>query len=167
MTRWTSFSKLLILQVIFHSFLRLRCYLTAAACSVSVVLLRVDDVGRINCNMHVLDLVDVLDLLAAGEATLVRDRVLPAGALSLTVGMACACCLLWSFVFLVIWWLSGRSPCTTFGVLSTLGNAVGDTLGTSGVSFVIELVSRLSVSSNDCITFTSESECNAIVRRYC
>ena len=108
--------------------------------------------------MHVLDLVEVLDLLAAGDATLVRNRVLRAGALSLTVGMACACRLLQSFVFLVIWWLSGRSPCTTFGVLSTLGTAVGDTLGTSGVSFVIELVSRLSVSSNGCIAFTLGSE---------
>ena len=73
----------------------------AAACSVRIVLLRLDDVGRINCNMHVLDLVEVLDLLAAGDATLVCDRVLRAGALSLTVGLACACHLL-QISFLVI-----------------------------------------------------------------
>ena len=117
-----------------------------------------DGVSRINCDSRVLALVDVFFLMSDGAAAIVRNRVLRDGALSLTVDMSCACRLLWILFFLVIWWLSGRSPCTTFGVLSTLGTAVGDTLGTSGVSFVIELVSRLSVSSNGCIAFTLGSE---------
>ena len=107
-----------------------------------------DGIGRINCNSRVLALMGVLVLLAAGAAALVRDQELRAGALSLTVGLAYSCRLLRSLVFLVIWWLSGRSPYTTFGVFSTLGTALGDTLGTSGVSFVIGLVIRLSVCYN-------------------
>ena len=76
--------------------------MTAAACSVRVVLLRVDGVGCINCDSRVLALVDVLVLMAAGAAALVCDRVLRAGVLSLTVGLAFACRLLQSLVFLVI-----------------------------------------------------------------
>ena len=49
-------------------------------------------------------------------------------------------------------------PCTTFGVFSTLGTDVRDTLETSGVSLVIDLVIRLEVSSNGCIVFTLGSE---------
>ena len=92
----------MILRVIHRSCLQLGCSSTAAACSVRVVLLRVYGVFCINCDSRVLALVDVLVLLDAGAAALVCDQVLRAGALSLTVGMACACRILRSLVFLVI-----------------------------------------------------------------
>ena len=73
----------------------------AAACSVRIVLLRLAGVVCINCYSRLLDLMDVLFLLAAVAVALVCDRVLRAGALSLTVGLACACHLL-QISFLVI-----------------------------------------------------------------
>ena len=49
-----------------------------------------------------LDLVDILVLLAAVAVALVFDQVLCAGALLLTVGMACACRLLQIlFIFII------------------------------------------------------------------
>ena len=153
MSWWTSLSKLLILSVVFHSCLWLRRSLMAAACSFCVILLHLAGVVSINCDSRLLALVEVLVLLA-----FVCGWVLRAGALSLTVGLACACRLLRILFLVIIWWFSGRSSCTIFGVLSTLGTDVGDTLGTSGVSFVIFLVIRLSVSLNGCTVFTLGSE---------
>ena len=92
----------MILRVIHRSCLRLRCPSTAVACSVRIVLLRVNGDVCINCNSRVLDIVDVLVLLAAGAAALVCERVLHAGALPLTVHLACDCRLLRSLIFLVI-----------------------------------------------------------------
>ena len=89
------------MRVIRRSCLQLKCYLTASVCYVCVVLLRVDGSGRINRDRRVLALVDFLILMAAGSATLVRYQVLCAGALLLTVGLACACCIL-RILFLVI-----------------------------------------------------------------
>ena len=146
------------MRVIRRSCLQVRCYLTASVCYVCVVLLRVDGSGRINRDRRVLALVDVLILMAAGAATLVCYQVLCAGALLLTFGLACACHILRILVFLVILWLNRRSPCTNFGVFSTLRTSVGDTLGTSGVSFIVDLVSCLSVFSNGCIVFALGSE---------
>ena len=73
----------------------------AAACSVRIVLLRLDGVVHINCDSSLLNLVDGLVLQDALVVVLVCDQVLHAGALSLTVGLACACLLLWT-LFLVI-----------------------------------------------------------------
>ena len=73
----------------------------AAACSVRVVLLRLAGVVCIDCDSHLLDLVDGIFLLDAVSVVLVCDRVLRAGALSVKVGLACACCLLRN-LFLVI-----------------------------------------------------------------
>ena len=73
----------------------------ADTCSVRVILLRLADVVRIDCDIHLLDLVDDLVLLDAVAVTLVCDWVLYAGALSLIVGLACACRLLRT-LFLVI-----------------------------------------------------------------
>ena len=74
----------------------------AATCSVRVVLLRLAGVVSINCNSCLMALVDVLVLLAAVAVALVFDQVLCAGALLLTVGMACACRLLQIlFIFII------------------------------------------------------------------
>ena len=158
MAWWNSLSKLLILRVVFHSYLQLRYSSMASICSVCVVLLRLAGVVCINWDIWLLALVDVLVLLSAVAVALVFDWVLRAGALSLTVGLAYACRLLRILFLVIIWWLSGRSSCTIFGVLSTLRTSVGDTLGTSGVSFVIFLVIRMSVSPNGFILFTLGSE---------
>ena len=72
-----------------------------AACSVCVVLLRLADVVYISCDSRLLYIVDGLVLLAAVVVVLVCDQVLPAGALLLTVGLACVCRLLRT-LFLVI-----------------------------------------------------------------
>ena len=72
-----------------------------ATCYVRVVLLRLAGVVHINYDISLLDLVEGLVLLDAVAVVLVFDRVLRAGALSLTVGIACACCLLRT-LFLVI-----------------------------------------------------------------
>ena len=73
----------------------------AAACSVHVVLLRLASVVRIYCDIRLLDLVGGLVLLDDVAIVLVCDRVLCSGALSLTVGLACACRFLRT-LFLVI-----------------------------------------------------------------
>ena len=73
----------------------------AAACSVHVVLLRLAGVVCINYESRLLYIVDGLVLLNAVAVALVCDRALRAGALSLTVSMACACRLLQT-LFLVI-----------------------------------------------------------------
>ena len=73
----------------------------ASACSVRVVLLRLAGDVRINCNSRLLDLVDVLVLLAAVAVALVYHRVLRAGALSMTVGMTCAFRLLRILFFVI------------------------------------------------------------------
>ena len=72
-----------------------------ATCYVRVVLLRLAGVVHINYDSSLLDLVEGLVLLDAVAVVLVFDRVLHAGALSLTVGLACACRLLRT-LFLVI-----------------------------------------------------------------
>ena len=77
----------------------LRCSSTAATISVRVVLLRLSGVVRINFDIRFLDLVVGLDPLAAVVIVLICDRVLRAGALSLTVGLACACHLLRALIF--------------------------------------------------------------------
>ena len=74
----------------------------AAACSVCFLLLRLAGVVHINYDSCLMALVDVLVLLATGASALVRDRVLHAGALSLTVGLACACRLLRILVLVII-----------------------------------------------------------------
>ena len=61
----------------------------AAACSIRDVLLCLDGVVHIDCDSSLLDLVDGLVLMDALAVTLVCDRVLHAGALSLIVGTAC------------------------------------------------------------------------------
>ena len=73
----------------------------AVACSLCDVLLRLAGVVCINCDSLLIDLVDGLVLLEAVGVALVCDGVLRAGALSLTVGLACACRLLRT-LFLVI-----------------------------------------------------------------
>ena len=73
-----------------------------AAFSVCVVLLLLDGVVRINCDIRFLDLVIVLVPLAAVIVVLVYDQVLRAGALSPTVGIACACRLLRTSLFVNI-----------------------------------------------------------------
>ena len=73
----------------------------AAACSVRVILLRLAGVVCINSDSRLLDLVDGLILLDDVVVVLVCDQVLHAGALLLTVGLACACRLLRT-LFLVI-----------------------------------------------------------------
>ena len=74
----------------------------AATCSVCVVLLRLAGVVRIDRDSRLLDLVAGLVLLEAVVVFLVCDRVLRAGALSLTVGMACVCLLLRTLVVFII-----------------------------------------------------------------
>ena len=141
----------------------------AVVCSVHVVLLRLACVVRINCDSHLLALVDVLVLMASVAAALVCGQMVRASALLLTIGLACACRLLRILFLVVILLLSGRSSCAIFGVFFTLGTAVGDTLRTSGVSLIILLVIRLSVSPNGFILFVLGSEwaipsnCSALV----
>ena len=73
----------------------------ADACSPRVVLLRLAGVVRIDCDSCLLNLVDGLVLIDAVAVVLVYDQVLHTGALSLTVGLACACHLVRT-LFLVI-----------------------------------------------------------------
>ena len=73
----------------------------AAVCSFRVVLLCLAGVVHIYCDSRLLDLVDVLVLLAAVFVVLFCDQVLRAGALSLTFGLAYVCRLLRN-LFLVI-----------------------------------------------------------------
>ena len=73
----------------------------AAASSVYIVLLQLAGIVRINCNSHLLDLLEAFALLAAVVVVLVCDQVLRAGALSLTFGLAYVCRLLRN-LFLVI-----------------------------------------------------------------
>ena len=129
----------------------------ASACSVRVVLLRLAGDVRINCNSRLLDLVDVLVLLAAVAVALVCDQVFRSGALSLTVVLSCACCLLRILLLVIILLLSGRSSCTIFGGVSTLRTSGKGTLGTSRVSLVMLLVIRLSARPNGCIVCTLRS----------
>ena len=126
----------------------------AAACSVCVVLLRLSGVFCINYDSRLMDPVDGLVLLDAVDVALVYDLVLHAGALSLTVGLDCACRLLRTLFLVIILLLSGRSSCAIVNGFSTLGTAVGHTLGTSGVSLAMFLVIRLSSSPNGCIVCT-------------
>ena len=125
MVFWTSLYKLLILHVICCSCLRFRCSTVAAACSVRIVLLRLDGVVRVNCDSRLLSIVYVPVLLDAVAVSLVFDRVLCAGALLLTVGLACACRLLMILFLVIILLLSGRLSCILFSVFSTLGTAGG------------------------------------------
>ena len=74
----------------------------ATACSVCNVLLRLDCVVCINCDGRLLAHVDVLVLLANVVVALVCDQVMRAGALSLTVGMSCACHILRIFFLVII-----------------------------------------------------------------
>ena len=71
----------------------------AAAVSVCVFLLRLAGMVRINCDIRFLDLVVGRVPLASVVIVLVCDRVLRAVALSLTVGLACACRLLRALIF--------------------------------------------------------------------
>ena len=64
-------------------------------------LVVLDGVVCINCDSRLLDLVGGLVMLAAVVVVLVCDRLLRAGALSLTVGLAFTCRLLRN-LFLVI-----------------------------------------------------------------
>ena len=72
---------------------------TAAAVSVRVVLLHLAGVACINCDIHLMNIVVGLVPLAAVVIVLVCDCVLQAGALLLTVGLACMCRLLQAFLF--------------------------------------------------------------------
>ena len=74
----------------------------AAACSVRVVLLRLAGVVRIDHDSCLLDCVDSLVLPDAVDVVLVCDRVLRAGALLLTVSLACACRLLRTLFLIII-----------------------------------------------------------------
>ena len=71
----------------------------ADALSGRVVLLRSAGVVRINWDIRLLALVFGLFPLAAAIVFLVRDCVLQAGALLLTVGLAWACRLLRALIF--------------------------------------------------------------------
>ena len=146
--------KLLILRAVFRSCLLLNCSLLAAACSVCIVLLRLAGVVCINHDSCLLDLVDGIVLLDDVVVVLVCDRVLRAVALSLTVGLACACLLLRTLFLIIILLLIGRSSCSKLDVLSTLGTAAEDTLGSSGVSLNMFLVIHLSSYPHGCIVCT-------------
>ena len=98
----TSIYKLLVFCFVCLRCLLLRRSSTAAAVSARVVLLRLAGVVLINCDIRLLDLVVGLVPLAAVVIVLVCDRVLRVGALSLTVGIACVCYLLRSFLFVHI-----------------------------------------------------------------
>ena len=82
----------------------MRCLLsrrcsTAAAFSGRVVLLRLAGVVRINWDIRFLALVFGMLPLADAVIVLVYDRVLRAGALLLTVGIASVCRLLRALLF--------------------------------------------------------------------
>ena len=124
----------------------------AAAFSDRVVLLRLAGVVRINREIRLLALVFCLLPLAAVVFVLVCDRVLRAGALLLTAGLAWACRLLRALLFANRVLLSGGLCCSILAVLSTLGFAVRDTLGICGMSLAIFLVIRL--LSNVCAVCT-------------
>ena len=74
----------------------------AAACSVRVVLLRLAGDVCVNCDSRLLDLVEVLVLLAAVAVALIFDQVFRAGGLSLTIGLARVCRLLRIFLLVII-----------------------------------------------------------------
>ena len=113
---------------------------TAAAVSDLVVLLRFSGVAHVNWDMRFLDLVSGLPLLAASAIVSVCDRVLQAGALFLTVNIVWACRRLRALCFTNSLLLGGKSCGSILVVLSTLGTAVGGTLGTCGMSLTILLV---------------------------
>ena len=96
-----------------------------SACSVCVVLLRLAGVVCINCKIRLMDLVVGLVPLSAVVIILVYDQVFQAGALLMTVGLACTCRLLRTLLFVNILLLRGRSFCAILAVLSTLGTDVG------------------------------------------
>ena len=73
----------------------------ASTCSLRVALLRLAGAVHINCDSSFLDLVGGLVLMDAVADALVCDQVFRAGALLLTVGLACACHLIRN-LFLVI-----------------------------------------------------------------
>ena len=75
---------------------------TAAAVPDRVVLLRLAGVVHISCDIRLLDLVIGMVPLDAVFIVLVCDYVLGAGALLLTVGLACACRLLQALLFVNI-----------------------------------------------------------------
>ena len=125
-----------------------------AACSICVVLLRLACVVRINCDCRLLDHVDGLVLMDAVVVILVCDRVLRAGALPLTVGLACSYRLLWTLYLVIIWLLSRRSSCVILDVFSTFRTSVGDTLISSGVFLVMFIVTCVSSFPNGCIVCT-------------
>ena len=72
---------------------------TAASFSDRVVLLNLAGVARVNRDIHLLDLVFGLPLLAASAIVFVCDRVLRAGALLLTADLVWACCCLCALCF--------------------------------------------------------------------
>ena len=126
----------------------------AAGCYVCVVLLRLAGVVCIDCDIRLLDIVDSIFMMDAVAVALFCDQVLRTGALLLTIGLACACRLLRNLFLVIILLLSGMSSCGIVGSFSNIGTAVGDTIGTSGVSLVMFLVIRLSSSPNGCIVCT-------------
>ena len=83
--------------------LLLRRCSTAAVVSVRVLLLRLAGLVCINYDIRLLALVvGLIPLAAAVVIVFVCDRVLQAGALSMTVGLACTCPLLRALLFLNI-----------------------------------------------------------------
>ena len=105
---------------------------TAAAFSESVVLLGLAGVARVNWDMRLLDLVFSLPLIAASAIVFVCDCVLRADALLLTVDLVWECRCLRTLCFANSSLLGGKSCGSILVVLSTLGTAVGGTLGTCG-----------------------------------
>ena len=102
MTSCTSISKLFSFFVVCLRCLILRRSSTVSTVSVCVVLLRLAGVVRISCDIRLLDLVVGMVPLDAVVIVLVCDYVLGAGALLLTVGLACACRLLQALLFVNI-----------------------------------------------------------------
>ena len=79
-------------------------------------------------------------MLAALVIVFVCDRVLRAGALLLTVGLVWACRILRALCFANILLLGGKSCGSILVIFSTLGTAVGGTLGTCETSLTILIV---------------------------
>ena len=117
--------------------------LTRTTFSDRVVLLRLAGVVRVNWYIRLLDLVFCLRLLAASAIVFVRDRMLRAGALLLTVDLVWECRPLRALCFANILLLGGKSCGSILLVFSTLGTAVGGTLVTCGMSLTILLVNGL------------------------
>ena len=97
------------------------------------------------------------------------DQVFRSSELSLAVSLDCACRLLRTLFLVIILLLSERLSYAIFGGFSTLGTAVGDTLGTSGVSLDMFLFICLSVSSKDLLYSLSEGNgrCHPVVLHWC